>query len=262
MLKRSGDSSRRLEIKILLLDIETSPNIAHVWGLWKQNVGINQLMQSSQVICWAAKWYGENDVIYDSIYKSDRSHMINQIYGLVNEADVIITYNGVKFDMPTLNREFVTEGLTPPAPYKNIDLYQTVKKNFNFPSFKLEYVAKAFKVGQKVKHAGHELWVGCMANNAESWEKMEEYNIQDTVLLEDLYSKLQPWVRPHPNAGLFNEGATSVQCTHCGSTNLHKRGYAYTTVSKFQRYQCQDCGSWCRSRLADNSRENLLTPVN
>ena len=27
-------------MKILFLDLETSPNLAHVWGLWQQNVAI------------------------------------------------------------------------------------------------------------------------------------------------------------------------------------------------------------------------------
>lgn len=54
------------EMKILLLDIETSPNVAHVWGLWQQNVGTNQLLEASEVMCWAAKWYGEKDVAFMS----------------------------------------------------------------------------------------------------------------------------------------------------------------------------------------------------
>ncbi len=53
-------------MKILLLDIESSPNTAHVWGLWQQNVSINQLMESSYVLCYAAKWLGQKDVLFDS----------------------------------------------------------------------------------------------------------------------------------------------------------------------------------------------------
>ena len=41
--------------KILLLDIEMAPNVAHVWGIWDQNIGINQLQESSYVMCYAAK---------------------------------------------------------------------------------------------------------------------------------------------------------------------------------------------------------------
>ncbi len=59
-------------MKILLLDIETSPNLAYVWGLFKQNVAINQIKESGSVLCWAAKWYGSRDVMFDSAHKYRR----------------------------------------------------------------------------------------------------------------------------------------------------------------------------------------------
>ena len=52
-------------MKILLLDIESSPNTAHVWGLWQQNVGIKQIMESSYVLCWAAKWLDDKEIMFD-----------------------------------------------------------------------------------------------------------------------------------------------------------------------------------------------------
>ena len=38
-------------MKLLFLDIETSPNQAYVWGLFKQNIGISQMTDSSRVMC-------------------------------------------------------------------------------------------------------------------------------------------------------------------------------------------------------------------
>ena len=43
-------------MKTLTLDIETAPQVAHVWGLWQQNVGLPQLLESGYVMCFAAKW--------------------------------------------------------------------------------------------------------------------------------------------------------------------------------------------------------------
>ncbi|MCI0528756.1 MAG: hypothetical protein L0Y56_15060, partial [Nitrospira sp.] len=54
-------------VRILLLDIETAPNVAHVWGLWNQHVRINQLMASGYVMCWAAKWLGEEHIHFSSV---------------------------------------------------------------------------------------------------------------------------------------------------------------------------------------------------
>ena len=149
-------------MKILLLDIETSPNLAHVWGLWQQNVGTNQLLESSEVMCWAAKWYDERGVMFMSNKANSHAEMLAKIYELIDEADVVVHYNGKKFDMPTLNKEFLLQGWTPPSPYKQIDLLRVVRSNFKFPSNKLDYVAQRLNIGKKVKHEGHELWIKCM----------------------------------------------------------------------------------------------------
>ena len=149
-------------MKILLLDIETAPNVVHVWGLWKQNVGINQILDSGYVMCWAAKWVGEQDILFDSVAKSGTVKMLSGVYKLLNQADAVIHYNGSRFDIPTLNKEFVLQGWVPPEPYKQIDLLKVTRSQFKFPSNKLDYIARALGVGQKVKHAGHELWIRCL----------------------------------------------------------------------------------------------------
>jgi RNase P subunit RPR2 len=250
-------------MKILLLDIETAPNVAHVWGIWQQNVGINQLLASGYVLCWAAKWLGSGDVFFDSVYQSKPVKMLKRIHKLIDEADVVVHYNGKSFDMPTLNKEFITLGMLPPSPYKQIDLCVTAKHEFRFPSNKLEYIAKALGLGQKIKHEGHELWIGCMNGDKDCWKRMEDYNRQDVVLLERLYEKMRPWVRSHPNFGVYTEAGTMV-CPSCGSGKLQKRGFARTQVNKYVRMQCMDCGSWSRepySEFKKEDRETMARPV-
>jgi DNA polymerase elongation subunit (family B) len=237
-------------MKILLLDIETAPNLVHVWGLWNQNVGINQIMDSGYVLCWAAKWYGNDQIHFDSVYKSKPKRMLERIYDMLEEADAVIHYNGTKFDIPTLNKEFLLHGMTPPAPYKQIDLLRTARSNFRFPSNKLDYIAQSLGLGKKVKHIGHELWIRCMNNDDEAWQMMEDYNKQDVVLLEKVYEKLKPWVKSHPNHGVYEGG---ICCTNCGGTNYQRRGWSYTQANKYQRFACNDCGTWFRG-----ARNNLF----
>ena len=228
-------------MKILLLDIETSPNTAHVWGLWQQNVSINQLMESSYVLCYAAKWLGEEDIYFDSVHQSKPKTMLKGIHALLDSADAVIHYNGTKFDIPTLNKEFLLAKLLPPSPYKQIDLLRVVRSNFRFPSNKLDYVSQRLGLGSKHAHEGHDLWVKCMNGDKDAWKRMEEYNIQDVVLLESLYDNLLPWIKNAPNRNLYQE---TTGCPTCGSTRLHKRGTAVSTTGSYQRYQCRDCGSW------------------
>ena len=129
-------------MKILLLDIECAPNLATVWGIWQQNVALNQLLESSYTLCYAAKWYGESKIMFDSIYKTDRKTMLKSIHALMEEADVIVHYNGLRFDIPMLNKEFLEAGMHPPSPVKHIDLLRVVKSNFRFVSNKLDYVSQ------------------------------------------------------------------------------------------------------------------------
>ena len=140
---------------------------------------------------------------------------------------------------------------------QQIDLLKTARHKFKFPSNKLDYVAKALKVGGKIKHAGHELWVRCLNGEPQAWEEMENYNKNDVILLEKVYYKLLPWIKGHPNSSLYSN--TPDSCVICGSTNLTKRGFHYTTVAKYQRYQCKDCGSWSKSKTGTTVKEGLTT---
>lgn len=230
-------------MKILLIDVETAPNTAHVWGLYDQNIGINQLVESGYTMCWSAKWLGEDRVMFESIYNNPSEEMLRKIHILLDEADAVVHYNGSKFDIPTLNKEFLVHNMAPPAPYKQIDLLKVARRQFKFPSNKLDYIAKALKIGHKIKHIGHELWIGCMKGHASAWKEMEEYNKQDVVLLERLYYKLLPWIKGHANMSIY-EG--KQVCPNCGGNHSHKRGFAYTNSCKYQRYQCLDCGTWFR----------------
>ena len=240
-------------MKILLLDIETSPNLAHVWGLWQQNVGTNQLLESSEVMCWAAKWYDERGVMFMSNKANSHAEMLAKIYELIDEADVVVHYNGKKFDMPTLNKEFLLQGWTPPSPYKQIDLLRVVRSNFKFPSNKLDYVAQRLNLGKKVKHEGHELWIKCMNKDPLAWKKMERYNKQDVVLLEKVYDALLPWIKSHPNHNLYDD--VEHACPTCGSSKLHRRGVNRTIGGVYQRFQCTDCGSWSQGTKSTKSVE-------
>jgi DNA polymerase elongation subunit (family B) len=233
-------------LKLLMLDIETSPNTAHIWGLRDQYINPEHLLESSYVLCWAAKWHGQREVMFASVNNMKPEHMLRKIHDLVSEADAVVHYNGSRFDMPILNKEFLLHHLAPPAPYKQIDLLKVVRKEFRFPSNKLDYIAQRLGLGKKTPHEGYQLWVKCMNKDPAAWKVMEKYNKQDVVLLEKVYDRLLPWIKSHPNHNLYGGDG----CPNCGSHRLQKRGFSYTTTGTFQRFQCTNCGSWSKSRKA------------
>lgn len=245
-------------MNILLLDIETAPNIVYTWGLWQQNIAINQIDQPGYTLCWSAKWF-DNDNIDFSSMRSGRDKMLSKIHKLLDKADVVVTYNGKKFDIPTLNKEFLLAGFPPPAPYKHVDLYQIVKSTFRFASNKLDWICQQLEIGKKLEHKGHELWVGCMSGNKEDWKVMEQYNRQDVVLLEDAYKIIRPWIRNHPSHGPV-EGVAC--CPKCGSEEFQKRGFAYTQMFQYPRYVCTNCGGWFRgNKTTFRSKEERMANI-
>lgn len=229
-----------------------------VWGLWNQTVAINQIQEPGYTLCWSAKWYGNPEIMFSSIYEDGKAKMFHKIYQLVEEADVVIHYNGSKFDIPTLNQEWLSLGWAPPATFTEIDLYQIVKKRFRLPSNKLSYIAEYLRLGSKVNHKGMELWIECMNGEPESWETMEQYNKQDTVLLESLYDAILPWISNHPNHGLHDEREGLI-CPNCGSLHVQKRGFHFTKTMRYQRYRCNACGTWSRTRTTDMTKEKRAT---
>jgi predicted RNA-binding Zn-ribbon protein involved in translation (DUF1610 family) len=245
-------------MNILLCDVETSPNIATVWGIWQQNVAINQILEAGEVICWAAKWYGSKDMMFNSIHMSEKHDMLNGIHELIDEADAIVTYNGRKFDIPTLNRDFLLHGFLPPSPHKNIDLLDTIKRRFKFVSNKMDFVAEQLGINGKVHHEGHTLWLKCMADDKDTWKKMEEYNRHDVEILEQLYERILPWVRGHANHSTYQDNHV---CPNCGGSSLQRRGMALTSAMRYQRYQCNSCGAWSRNRMSEFKAKDLLSPI-
>lgn len=210
------------------------------------------------MLCWAAKWVGSDKVLFSSVQSTSAKAMLWQIHTLLEEADVVVHYNGTKFDIPTLNKEFLLHDIAPPSPYKQIDLLRVVKSQFRFPSNKLDYVAQRLDLGGKTKHAGHEMWIQCMANVPSAWEMMQEYNMQDVELLESLYFKLIPWIKNHPNHSVYS--GTRV-CPKCGGDEYQQRGWSRRVGGTFKRFSCNSCGGWFEERRAD-TKHSVRTFVN
>ena len=251
-------------MRILLCDIETSAATARVWSLFNQNIGINQIVAPGSTLCAAYKWLGEPDkkIKFVSSWGTGFAAMVKSLYDAMDEADVIITYNGNRFDIPTLNREFLLAGLTPPSPSKSIDLYRTVRKQFKFVSNKLDFVCQQLGLGSKTHHKGMDLWTGVEAGNRKDQRTMEVYNKQDVFLLEKLYNRLLPWIPNHPSTVVHDSLTDVPRCPTCGGSHVQRRGYHITKVARYHRLHCQDCGSWSRERsVAEKASGTTLVGV-
>lgn len=257
--------------KILILDIETAPVLGNVWRLFKQNVGLNQIEQDWYTLSWAAKWYHDDEVMYEDKSQSwdtdEDFHLIQGIWNLLDEADVIITQNGKRFDVKKLNARFILNGMKPPSSFRHIDVLEIAKKHFGFTSNKLEYMTNALcKKYKKLTHGkfpGFELWKGCLAGDQEAWDEMKDYNIHDVLSLEELSDIIRPWYSGHPNFNLYYDDL-ETRCSACGGMEFVHNGYDRTNLSKFDRFQCTGCGHEHTSRvnlLSKEKRQSLKRNV-
>lgn len=250
------------EPRILVFDIETAPNLAYVWGKYEQNV----IRYDSEwyMLCYAAKWLGKKKMFTSKLndfprrFKKDSNDdygVVKELWKLLDEADIVISHNGKKFDVKKSNARFIFHGMKPPSPFKQIDTLTEARKYFKFNSNKLDDIGNLLGVGRKVSHEGFGLWLKCMKGDRKAWKRMIKYNIQDVILLEAVYEKFKPYMTNHPNLGLYQQN--EFACPNCGSENLQKRGFQMTKVSIFQRYQCQECGAWSQNV----TREKVIKPM-
>lgn len=246
-------------MRVLILDIETAPNIAYVWRFFKENIAPKQVIENSTLLSYAAKWLGEEEIFYNDCRGDfDELGITIELAALLDLADVVVAHNGVRFDVPKINTACLRNDITPPSPFKQVDTFQVARKIFKFESNSLEHLAGHLDLDhQKLPHKkypGFELWLECLRGNNEAWDEMKEYNINDILVLEELYKKLRPWVPNHPNFGVYAEEGKTV-CPKCGSGSIQWRGHAYTSVGKYKRFRCNDCGGWGRDRFTVYDRD-------
>jgi len=233
------------DMRILTLDIETSPNLGYFWGLFNQFIPIDFIVEPTYMMSWSAKWLGKKKVYYKSC-KDDG--FLQDIWDMIDKADAVVHYNGTSFDMKHLNREFVEADMLPPLTPKNIDLLKTVKERFKFPSNKLDYVSGRLLGVKKLEHQGLDLWLGCLRDEEAWWNVMKKYNKQDVRITEMLYLKIRGWIKGHPNHGLYVDDQEAPMCRACGSENVGTRGWQRLNVQSYMRYRCADCGWQGRGR--------------
>ena len=249
------------------MDIETSPIECFTWGLYKQNISPDNVIRDWGMLSWSAKWLYDSDVMSQVVTPEEAANkteesIIQGIWDLLDEAPIVCGHNAKNFDIRKLNAKFILYGLKPPMSYHIIDTYQIARSTFAFTSNKLDYITKLLKLLEK-NHTEFSLWKRCVAGDVAALDEMVKYNIQDVLALEDLYTILRPWIKSHPNMGLYVESDSEV-CPNCGSENLEERGFYTTTVNKYKAFRCKNCGAIGRGRLSEISlkdNKNLLISV-
>ena len=243
-------------MKALVIDIETAPLESYTWGIWDQNVGLDQIKTEWSILSYAAKWVAGKEVFFNHTggrgakKVRDDKPLMADLWNMLDTADIVVAQNGARFDIKKINARLVIHGFGPYSPIRVIDTLSVAKKHFGFTSNKLAWMSKYLtetKKSEHKKYPGFELWLECLKDNPKAWGEMRKYNIQDVVATEQLYLKQRPWISNHPNAATFNY-SEAPQCPKCSSPRLQARGFSVLQAGKYQRFQCQECGGWSRGK--------------
>jgi DNA polymerase elongation subunit (family B) len=227
--------------RILLLDIETAPGLGWTFD-GKYEANIIEFKEHSYMLSFAFQWLGQKRIRVETLADNGTEKLlINELWHLLDEADVVIGHNGDKFDIRKSNARLIKYGFKPPSPYKTIDTLKIARKHFGFASNRLDDLAQFFGIGRKLPHRGRDTWFGCMANDPIEWKTMRRYNAHDVYLLEQVYLRLRPWATTHPNLDSF---AKAGNCPTCGKDSLQQRGWIVTKTGRRKRFHCQACGAW------------------
>lgn len=238
--------------KLLILDIETSPNIGVFWHCGQnQNITSEQVIKERQIISIAYKYYGEPKCTTKSIdwglnQQNDRTAVM-KIQEIITGADAVLGQNSDKFDLRWINGRLAYYGL-PAIPDSTIlmtlDTLKLARGALNLNSFKLNYMLRFFGLPEKIEmHFSDWLKVVC-AKDKKVFKKMLAYNKNDVIVTELLFNKLLPYVKlPFKLSLVLGKTEDRGACPQCGSHDLVKDGVKIMPSGiKKQRFQCRDCG--------------------
>lgn len=255
--------------RILVYDIETTPMEVFVWGLARNDyISPTFIIKDWNVLSWSAKWLCHSSTMSmiqtpQEARARDDKRVLEGIWKLIDQADIIIAHNGDRFDIKKLNTRFILNSMPPPASYQSIDTLKVAKRSFAFSSNKLDYLGELLANRNKLE-TNFKLWKECLEGKPKALKRMKEYNIEDVLLLEEVYVELRPWIKSHPNIGIYIDSNNSV-CPTCGSDKIEENGSYYTTtVNQYASYTCKECGGSCRGiqgNLNLYERKQLMRPL-
>lgn len=262
--------------KILLFDIETSPNASYNWAFFKVNIQHQQIIHPWMMISWAGKWLFESEAFGDVLTPAeanghDDKRICESLLKVFNDADIIIAHNGKKFDDKRSKTRFFINGLKPPTPYQMIDTLEHFRKEFVMSSNRLDFLLKLLHDDSKLP-TEFALWPKCLnwfnqftiEEQQESLDYMFEYNKKDVFGLEEIYLDIRPWIKNHPNLGIYTESCERV-CANCGSSKLRPEGEYTTPLNRFYTLRCDNCGAIAgrerKGHLSKEVNKALISPV-
>lgn len=237
--------------KILLIDIETLPGEYYAFDPKVDYLSPDKKIKGWSIACWGAKWLFEEEIMGEKVtaqeaFNRKEGQMLENIWKLLNEAQIVVTQNGIEFDLKKLYSKFIDHRLPPPARFQNVDTLKTAKQVFGEDYNRLDELGKKFGIGSKIDMSFVD-WKNCLTNDDDAdiaLDHMLTYCKRDIApLLEDVYLAMLPYMENHPNMNVYSDSDTEI-CRNCGSSDLNWSEKSYATPQGlWMSWRCNSCGS-------------------
>jgi len=237
------------EPTILVWDIETLPNLALCWGVWKQNIQVAALRKERSIIGGGYKFLNEDTIYTTSIAERPRKfkkdpwddeHVVRELHKILSKVDILIHHNGDKFDLKFFKSRAFYYRLPPLPPIQTIDTLKAARKEFRQNFNSLAGLAKFLKIGSKDK-TEYEDWVKITEGDIDAVHFLMDYCKTDVTLLEKVYLEMRRYMTSHPNLNVFTGDRA---CTKCGSKRLKSQGIVTTKTRAYRSLRCLECLGW------------------
>lgn len=241
--KKSREEVMSNKPKILLFDIEVTPNVVYTWTCgYNLTIGPDSIVQEREIICISYKWLDEKKVHtlkFDMMKKSDRDkRLLKKFKEIYAQADSVVAHNGKNFDIKWVNTRLLFYRLGPLPAVHVCDTLTEARRAFKFNSNKLDYIAK-FIGSQGKDHVGYDCWKAIMNKNKAALNKMVKYCERDILEMEQVYKELQPYIKTLSSHAVTGDREA---CPSCSNKRVQRYGYYFTATGKHQKYKCTGCG--------------------
>ena len=241
--------------RILIWDIESSLSVVATFSPYVNYIGSNMLIKDWNIICASWKWLGQKKVHSVSVLGNPKSYdisndklIVKKLAEVIEQADVIVAHNGDKFDTKKLNARLLYHGMKPINIPPSVDTLKVAKKEFKLSYNNLDYLAKYLGLDSKMD-MDKGAWMSVLQGNKKSIRDMVKYNKVDVEVLENVYTRLRPYITNHPRVDLACGplrdvyASTATSCASCGSYNIIANGIRKTKKCVYKRFLCKDCAS-------------------
>lgn len=225
--------------KILFWDIET--------------FGMDFNADKGFIMVISYKWQGEKEV--HTITRKNPRKWSRKLFNdkticaefanILEKADMHVTWNGTKFDVPFLQTRMLKHrlGYLPPVPHE--DGLRTARRTLKMRR-NLDNIQKFFELGTPKEDMNLvKVWMPAAMGDPVALRQVIKRCESDVKLLEEAYDLIGPLSKVHPNVSIINGELDG--CPFCGSKELNNRGKMHALRHYRLRYHCRKCGRWSTS---------------